>query len=68
MAVAIGGASGACPPFKICDPLVVFGPPAAKSWQRACTEDLKNGTCGLSSPVLGAGGWMQGYGSRVVLP
>jgi len=32
------------------------------------TEDLKTCACGLSSFVLGVNGWVQGNGSRVVLP
>jgi len=31
-------------------------------------ENLKNGTCGLSSLVLGIIGWVQGNSSRAVLP
>jgi len=32
------------------------------------TEDLINGTCGLSSLVLGISRWVQGEASRALLP
>jgi len=32
------------------------------------TEDVKNGTCVLSNLVLGVDGWVQGNGSRAMLP
>jgi len=45
--------------------LVEHAAPKLVGW--CGTEDLKTGTCGLFSHVLGVNGWLQGNGTRAVL-